>query len=135
MTTAEDDVWKICDRVAEVQALLYDHLECGKHTAADVVAKMHAILSEDVLSRAMWTVGYSAIKAPPATMSDDDKKTDNDSNPTANRKETPADELNEFMAAFEMLDGQEQIATDRAASVLPKAPSLILVKKEPSADN
>jgi hypothetical protein len=28
--------------VAEVQALLHDHIECGKHSAADVVAKARA---------------------------------------------------------------------------------------------
>jgi hypothetical protein len=28
----------IYERIAEVQALLHDHVECGKHTAADVVA-------------------------------------------------------------------------------------------------
>ena len=32
-------VWEICEHVAEVQALLHDHVECGKHSAADVVAK------------------------------------------------------------------------------------------------
>ena len=26
-------VWEICERMAEVQALLHDHTECGKHTA------------------------------------------------------------------------------------------------------
>jgi hypothetical protein len=28
--------FSICKRVAEVQALLHDHIECEKHTAADV---------------------------------------------------------------------------------------------------
>ena len=32
-------VWEICERMAEVQAMLHDHVECGKHSAADVVAK------------------------------------------------------------------------------------------------
>ena len=32
---ADNPVWAICERVAEVQALLHDHAECGKHTAAD----------------------------------------------------------------------------------------------------
>jgi hypothetical protein len=44
--------------VAEVQALLHDHTECGKHTAADVVAKAQAVLSEPELLRAMFDVGY-----------------------------------------------------------------------------
>ena len=42
----ENPVWAICERVAEVQALLHDHIECGKHSAADVVAKAPAVLSE-----------------------------------------------------------------------------------------
>ena len=36
--------WEICERVAEVQALLHDHAECGKHSAADLVAKAQAVL-------------------------------------------------------------------------------------------
>jgi hypothetical protein len=43
--------WEICERVAEVQALLHDHVECGKHTAADVVAKVQAVL------RGRWSLG------------------------------------------------------------------------------
>jgi hypothetical protein len=35
----DNPVWEICERVAEVQALLHDHVECGQHSAADVVAK------------------------------------------------------------------------------------------------
>jgi hypothetical protein len=31
--------------VAEVQALLNDHIECSKHTAADVVANAQAVLT------------------------------------------------------------------------------------------
>jgi hypothetical protein len=41
----DNPVWAICERVAEVQDLLHDHVECGKHSAADVVAKAQAILS------------------------------------------------------------------------------------------
>jgi hypothetical protein len=44
--------------VAEVQALLHDHVECGKHSAADMVAKAQAVLSESELLRAMLDVGY-----------------------------------------------------------------------------
>ena len=39
----DNPVWKICARVAEVQALLHHHIECGKHT--DVVAKAQAVLA------------------------------------------------------------------------------------------
>ena len=58
-------VWEICERVAEVQALLHDHIECGKHSAADVVAKAQAVLSESELSRAMLDVGYTPPTKPP----------------------------------------------------------------------
>jgi len=54
----DNPVWAICERVAEVQALLHDHVECGKHSAADVVAKAQAVLSEPELLRAMFDVGY-----------------------------------------------------------------------------
>ena len=48
---------EICERVAEVQALLDDHVAGGKHSAADVVAKAQAVLSEPVLLRTMFDVG------------------------------------------------------------------------------
>ena len=48
---ATNPVWEICERMAEVQALLHDHAECGKHTPADVVAKAQAVLSEPELLR------------------------------------------------------------------------------------
>jgi hypothetical protein len=38
----DNPVWKICERVAEVQALLHHHIECGKHSATEVVAKAAA---------------------------------------------------------------------------------------------
>jgi hypothetical protein len=53
----DNPVWEICERMAEVQALLHDHAECGTHTAADVVAKAQAVLSEPELLRAMFDVG------------------------------------------------------------------------------
>ena len=59
-------VWEICERVAEVQALLHDHVECGKHSAADVVAKAQAVLSEAELLQAMFVVGYFPPNMPPA---------------------------------------------------------------------
>jgi hypothetical protein len=43
--------------VAEVQ-VLHDHVECGKHSTADVVAKVQAVLSESALLRATFDVGY-----------------------------------------------------------------------------
>jgi hypothetical protein len=46
MRMVDNPVWAICERVAEVQALLHDHAECGKHTAAEVVAKAQAVLTK-----------------------------------------------------------------------------------------
>jgi putative heme degradation protein len=54
----------ICQRVAEVQALLNDHLAGSKHSAADVVAKAQAVLSEPELLRAMFDVGYFPPNTP-----------------------------------------------------------------------
>jgi hypothetical protein len=62
---ASNPVWKICERMAEVQALLHDHIEGGKHTAADVVAKAQSVLSEPELLRAMFDVGYFPPNTPP----------------------------------------------------------------------
>jgi hypothetical protein len=54
---ASNPMWAICERVAEVQALLDGHLAGGKHTPADVLANAQAILSEPALLRAMVDVG------------------------------------------------------------------------------
>ena len=61
----DNPIWDICERVAEVQALLHDHIECGKHSAADVVAKAQAVLSEAALPREMFDVGYFPPNTPP----------------------------------------------------------------------
>jgi hypothetical protein len=60
-------VWAICEHVAEVQALLDDHLAGDKHTATDVVAKAQAVLSAAELLRAMFVVGYFPPNTPPGT--------------------------------------------------------------------
>jgi hypothetical protein len=62
---ATNPVWEICERMAEMQVLLHDHAECGKHTAADVVAKAQAVLSEAELLQAMIDVGYFLPHTPP----------------------------------------------------------------------
>ena len=62
----DNPVWAICEHVAEVQALLDDHLASGKHTAVDVVAKAQAVLSEAELLQAMFVVGYFPPNTPPA---------------------------------------------------------------------
>jgi hypothetical protein len=51
--------------VAEVQALLDDHIVCGKYSTADVVAKAQAVLSESELLRAMFEIGYFPPNTPP----------------------------------------------------------------------
>ena len=60
----DNPVWEICECVAEVQALLDDHIAGGKHSAADV-AKVQAVLSEAELLRAMFDVGYFRPNTPP----------------------------------------------------------------------
>src|SRR5580693_7943866 len=56
----------ICERVAEVQAMLHDYLDAGTPTtAADVIAKAQAVLSESELLRAMFDVGYFPPNTPP----------------------------------------------------------------------
>jgi hypothetical protein len=62
----DNPMWAICERVAEVQGLLDDHVAGGKHTAADLVAKAQGILSEPALLRAMFDVGYFPSNTPPA---------------------------------------------------------------------
>jgi hypothetical protein len=62
---AGNPVWEICERMAEVQALLHDRAECGKHSAADVLAKAQAVLSEPELLWAMFNVGYFPPNTPP----------------------------------------------------------------------
>ncbi len=61
----DNPVWEICERLAEVQTLLDDHVAGGKHTAADVVAKAQAVLTEPELLRAMFDVGYFPPNTPP----------------------------------------------------------------------
>ena len=62
---ADNPMRQICNRLAEVQALPHDHIECGRHTAVDVVAKAQAVLSELELLRAMFDVGYFPPATPP----------------------------------------------------------------------
>jgi hypothetical protein len=35
--------FEICERVAEAQALIHDQVECGKHTAEEVVARLRTL--------------------------------------------------------------------------------------------
>ncbi len=51
--------------VAEVQALLYDHYRCNKHTSAEVVAKINRTLYESTVIFAMYDLGYIPAFSPP----------------------------------------------------------------------
>ena len=62
---ADNPTWAICERVAEVQALLDDHVAGGKRSAADVIAKAQTVLSEPEPLRAMFDVGYFPPNTPP----------------------------------------------------------------------
>jgi hypothetical protein len=59
----QSSVGAICERVAEVQALLDDHIADGRHSAAGVIAKAQAVLSV-VLLPAMFDVGYFPLNMP-----------------------------------------------------------------------
>ena len=61
----DNPVWENCERVAEVQALRDDYVAGGKQTAADVVAKAQAVLSEAELLRPMFDVDYFPPNTPP----------------------------------------------------------------------
>ena len=54
----DNRAWEICERVAEVQAPLDDHIAGGKHAAADVIAKAQGVWSGPELLKAMWNVGH-----------------------------------------------------------------------------
>jgi hypothetical protein len=54
----KDAVWAICERIAEVKALIEDHLEHGKYQTSEVPWLVNEILSEDGLREAMLAVGY-----------------------------------------------------------------------------
>jgi hypothetical protein len=60
--TIQETAFAICERVAEAQTLLNDHIEGGKHSAETVVAKLNALLSEAGLLRAMWQIGYFPVE-------------------------------------------------------------------------
>ena len=54
----------ICDRVAEAQVLIHDHVECGKHKAQEVVARLRALFEEQTLLQAIYDVGYFPQNTP-----------------------------------------------------------------------
>ena len=58
-------VFEVCERVSEAQAILHDHFNGGKLTAAEVVEKLKVLLSEQGLLEAMRYIGYFPKNAPP----------------------------------------------------------------------
>ena len=64
---SKNEVFAICDSVAETQAILHDHLECGKYSPAGALAKLQCVLSEDGLPRAFYDVGYFPPTIPRAS--------------------------------------------------------------------
>jgi hypothetical protein len=75
---SKDDVFAICDSVAEAQAILHDHLECGQHSPAEALAKLQCVLSKDGLQRALYDVGCfprpSAQLAPSQTAASHERR-------------------------------------------------------------
>jgi hypothetical protein len=65
MTDMKASAWAICERVAEAQTLVNDHLEGGRFTADVIVRKLAALMKEEGLLRAMWEVGYFPPDTPP----------------------------------------------------------------------
>jgi hypothetical protein len=61
------DLFLICDCVAEAQTILHDHLECGKHSPAEVLTRLQRVLSEEALLRALHDVGYFPRATPPVS--------------------------------------------------------------------
>jgi hypothetical protein len=59
----KDAVWAICERIAEVQALVDEHLEVGKYQTSEVPWLIREILSEEGLREAMLAVGYLEPKS------------------------------------------------------------------------
>lgn len=63
----QQDVWTICEVMAEIQAVINDHIEHKRYTSAEVATKIEALATEPPLLRAMWAVGYFPKNTPPLT--------------------------------------------------------------------
>jgi tRNA isopentenyl-2-thiomethyl-A-37 hydroxylase MiaE len=51
--------------MSEAQAILHDHLECGRHTCVEALTLLNRVLSEKTLIHAMYDVGYFPDSTPP----------------------------------------------------------------------
>jgi hypothetical protein len=58
------DLGVICECVNEAQAILHDHLECGKYSPTDALTRLQSVLSNEELLRALYTAGYFPATAP-----------------------------------------------------------------------
>jgi hypothetical protein len=60
----KDDILAICDGLAEAQAILHNHLEHGKQSPAEALAKLQRVLSEGGSLLALYDVGYFPATTP-----------------------------------------------------------------------
>jgi hypothetical protein len=60
----KDAAWEVCERVAEVQAILQEHIETGKYQTDEVAWLISEILSEEGLREAMDSIGYLGPSTP-----------------------------------------------------------------------
>jgi hypothetical protein len=58
-------IFVIAEAVSEAQAILHDHLECGRHSPEETLTRLSLVLSEKTLLKAMYDVGYFPASTPP----------------------------------------------------------------------
>ena len=63
-----EHAYSVCDVIAEAQAILHDHRECGRHTSEEVINKLDALFKTAGLDRAMWELEYLPPTTPPPTI-------------------------------------------------------------------
>jgi hypothetical protein len=62
---SDNPVHVLAEAMAEVQAVVHDHVECGKYDPAEVLARIKAVVSERSLIQAMYDVGFFPANNPP----------------------------------------------------------------------
>jgi hypothetical protein len=60
----QNAAFEICERVAEAQSLIHDHVECGRHSAEQLVLRLRVLFEERALLQAMYDVGYFPQNTP-----------------------------------------------------------------------
>jgi len=58
----QQTIFEICERLAEAQALLHDHLECGRPPVADVVTRLQVLTAEVQVLHAMQELAFFHAK-------------------------------------------------------------------------